>query len=503
MSSPSTTSATLFERLAPLRAHGGQRRTPGLDDEVIAAFAENHPALGEAVAAARDEFDRVKTEVADLLDLDEDEQVRKVQAGFVNFYPEDGVNPYIALAARGPWIVTLKGAVLYDTGGYGMLGLGHAPPTVMEAMSHPQVMANIMTPNLAQWRFERALRKEIGHRRGSGCPYARFMCLNSGSEAMTLAARIADTNSKVMTDPGGRHAGRIVKRLAVAGGFHGRTERPALYSDSSRKNYRKYLASYREEHSVIAVEPYDVEALREVFEHADAEGWFIEAMLIEPVMGEGDPGRRLPVTFYEAARELTSAHGSLLLIDSIQAGLRAHGVLSIVDYPGFDRVAPPDMESYSKALNAGQYPLSVLALTERAAGIYQRGTYGNTMTGNPRALDVACAVLAALTPDMRENIRGKGEQALRQLEALKAELDGRITKVQGTGLLFSCELDGRFKGYGAGSVEEWLRERGLGVIHGGANSLRFTPRFAVGDDEIALIVSMVRRALTEGVTPSH
>jgi acetylornithine/succinyldiaminopimelate/putrescine aminotransferase len=140
----------------------------------------------------------------------------------------------------------------------------------------------------------------------------------------------------------------------------------------------------------------------------------------------------------------------------------------------------------------------VLALNERAAGIYKRGTYGNTMTGNPRALDVACVVLEQLTPALRENIRKRGEQAIASLEKLKGELGGLITKVQGTGLLFSCELDPAFKGYGAGSSEEWLRERGLGVIHGGENSLRFTPRFEADSDEIELIVSMVKRALLDG-----
>lgn len=491
----------ILDRLAPLRSHRGRRRTSGLDDATIAQFAATHPELDAAVDAAVAEYERIRGPFADLLDLDEDAQVQAVQAGFVNFYPEDGVNPYVALAARGPWIVTLNGAVLYDTGGYGMLGFGHTPQPVMDAMTRPQVMANIMTPNLSQLRFDRAVRREIGHTRSGGCPYARFMCLNSGSEAVTLAARIADTNTKAMTDPGGRHAGRVVKRLAVAGSFHGRTDRPALYSDSSRKNYRKYLASYRGEDSVIAIAPYDVAALRQAFDDADAEGWFIEAMLLEPVMGEGDPGRRLPVEFYAAARELTAAHGSLLLVDSIQAGLRAEGVLSVVDYPAFRAADTPDMESFSKAVNAGQYPLSVLALTDRAAGIYRRGTYGNTMTANPRALDVACVVLEMLTTEIRENIRSRGREAVRKLEALGTELGGLITRVQGTGLLFSCELDARLKGYGAGSIEEWLREHGLGVIHGGANSLRFTPRFGVDAAELDLIVELVGRALREAVSP--
>jgi acetylornithine/succinyldiaminopimelate/putrescine aminotransferase len=215
-------------------------------------------------------------------------------------------------------------------------------------------------------------------------------------------------------------------------------------------------------------------------------------------MGEGDPGRGVPPAFYQAARELTKAHGGLLLVDSIQAGLRATGALSIVDYPGFEDAEAPDMETYSKALNAGQYPLSVLAVGARAAALYRKGLYGNTMTTNPRALDVACAVLAQVTTAVRENIRARGGEALERFEALRAESGGMITKVQGTGLLFSCELAPQFKCYGAGSTEEWLRERGIGVIHGGVNSLRFTPTFTITSDELEMLVAMVGRALREG-----
>ncbi|WP_206673582.1 aminotransferase class III-fold pyridoxal phosphate-dependent enzyme [Pseudactinotalea terrae] len=493
------TSIALIDRLAPLRAHRGARRTVGLDDATIERFAAHDSDLVAAVDAAVLEYASVR-QAADLraiLDLDEDDQVATVQAGYVNFYPQDGINPYVALAARGPWVVTLNGAVLYDTGGYGMLGFGHAPQAVLNAMAKPQAMANIMTPSLSQLRADRALRAEIGHTRGE-CPYASFMCLNSGSESVSLAARIADIHTKTMTDPGGRHAGHEIKRVVVKGSFHGRTEKPALFSDSSRTTYTEMLASFRGESSVIAIEPYDIAQLTQVFEDAESNGWFIEALFLEPVMGEGDPGRSVPPEFYAAARELTLAHGSLLLVDSIQAGLRATGSLSIVDYPGFEGQQAPDMETYSKALNAGQYPLSVLALTERAAVIYRRGSYGNTMTANPRALDVACAVLGLLTPQRRANIRDMGSYAVERLEALKDELGGLISQVQGTGLLFSCELDSQFKGYGAGSTEEWLRMHGLGVIHGGENSLRFTPRFEVTTAEIDLIVALVRRALLEG-----
>jgi len=487
---------SILAPLAPLRAHHGQRLTTGLDDAHIIRLAASHPDLAAAIAAAADAYARARHTDADLLDMDEADQVQAMQADLVNFYPDDCVSPYVALAARGPWVVTLKGAVVYDAGGYGMLGFGHTPASVLDALARPQPMANVMTPNLAQRRFTRALRRQIGHTRG-GCPFARFMCLNSGSEAVGLAARIADINAKLQTDAGARHAGAVIKRVVVKGSFHGRTDRPGLYSDSSRRAYVQHLASYRGEDSVIVIPPYDEAALRQAFADAQQRGWFIEAVFLEPVMGEGDPGRAVPPAFYSVARELTRAHGSLLLVDSIQAGMRAHGVLSLVDYPGFEGVEPPDMETYSKALNAAQFPLSVLAATAHAAGLYRKGVYGNTMTTNPRALEVACATLELLTPQLRHNIRERGAQALRGLEQLKDELGDAITRVQGTGLLFSCALAPRYKCYGAGSIEEWLRRHGANVIHGGENSLRFTPHFGIDAQELDLLLGLVGRALRE------
>jgi acetylornithine/succinyldiaminopimelate/putrescine aminotransferase len=226
---------------------------------------------------------------------------------------------------------------------------------------------------------------------------------------------------------------------------------------------------------------------------------FFEAVFMEPVMGEGNPGAALEPAFYQRARELATEHGTLLLVDSIQAGLRATGALSIVDYPGFERLDGPDLETWSKALNAGQYPLSVLGMNARAAALYRKGVYGNTMTANPRALDVATTVLGMITPELRANIAERGREFVDKFEALKHELGDRITQVQGTGLLFSVELDStRYKAYGENSTEEYLRLHGINVIHGGENSLRYTPPFSITSEEVDLIVEATREALLKG-----
>ena len=488
----------MMDMLHELRAQGGEIVTKGLADDVIERFSKHDPLLAQAVEEAHGAFECVRQEYPDVIGQDEWDQVHALQDDYVNFYNDDVVNPYVPLAARGPWIVTLKGAVLHDNGGYGMLGLGHAPQVILNAMNQPHVMANIMTASFSQKRFAQAIRKEIGQQRKDGCPYDKFLCMNSGSEAVTVAARISDVNAKLMTDPNGKHAGKTIKKVALSGAFHGRTDRPAQFSHSTRKTYASHLASYRGKDDLLTVIPNDVEDLKRVFKEAEDNNIFIETMFMEPVMGEGNPGMGVTPEFYAAARELTKAHGALLLMDAIQAGLRTTGYLSIVDYPGFESLEAPDMETYSKALNAGQYPLSVLAMNQRAAELYRKGIYGNTMTANPRALDVGTAMLGAITPAMRENIQAKGKEFVQKLEKLAGELDGRITGVQGTGLLFSCELATNFKCYGEGSTEEYMRMQGVGVIHGGANSLRFTPHFNITSDEVDMIVEAVRHALLEG-----
>jgi acetylornithine/succinyldiaminopimelate/putrescine aminotransferase len=218
-------------------------------------------------------------------------------------------------------------------------------------------------------------------------------------------------------------------------------------------------------------------------------------MFVEPVMGEGDPGRAMTPEFYKAARRLTADMGTLLIVDSIQAAFRAQGCLSIVDYPGFRELDPPDLETYSKAVNGGQFPLSILALGERAAPIYTRGVYGNTKTANPRACDVAVAVLDYVTPALRRNVQERGQEFLEKFKGLAKEFPGVVRKVQGTGLLVSIDINpDAFQVVGRGQLEDGLRKHGIGVIHGGANSLRFTPHFEITSKEVDLIVQALRLA---------
>ena len=482
--------------LREIRDSVGHIDTPGLNDKEITTFLAHDPALALAIEEAAVRFQAMAQEYPDLyLDSNETELITTLQEGFVNFYNPATVNPYVALSARGPWIVSSHGAVIHDNGGYGMLGAGHGPDQVIRSMADNWVMANVMTASFSQKRLEERLRNELGHTRGS-CPFDKFICMNSGSESVTVSLRIADVNAKLMTQPGGKHEGKNIKMMAVQQGFHGRTDRPAQISHSCKGKYDQHLASFQDRDNLILVPANDVPALEAAFEHAANNGDFIELFAIEPVQGEGNPGQCVSREFYDAARRLTLEHDSMLLVDSIQAGIRGQGTLSVVDYAGFQDCEAPDLETWSKAMNAGQYPLSVLGMNARASELYVTGIYGNTMTTNPRALETAVAVLDSITPELRQNIRERGDEFVEKFTLLQHEFPHVITKVQGTGLLCSAELEPtQFPVVGMEAVEPWCRRRGLGVIHGGKNALRFTPHFNITSEEIDLIVDIVREAL--------
>ena len=486
----------VLTKLRAIRDNSGEIDTAGLSDERIMQFSKVDATLVTAINEAYVNHKELITSMGDgLMSMEEKSLVEELQSDIVNFYAPATVNPYVAISAKGPWIITSHGAVIHDNGGYGMLGGGHGPDSVITTMSKNWVMANVMTPSFSQKRLSNALKAELGHTRGS-CPFSKFICMNSGSETVTVALRIADVNANNMTAKGAKYEGYPIKMVSIVRSFHGRTDRPAQISHSCKPGYDKNLASFKNRDNLILVPANDIESLREVFQRSVNEKFFIELLAVEPVQGEGNPGQCISREFYDEARRLTLEHDSMFLVDSIQAGIRGQGCLSVIDYEGFQDAEAPDLETWSKAINAGQYPLSVLGMSERAASMYVVGIYGNTMTTNPRALEIAVSVLEQITPELRNNIKDRGVEFVAKLKRLAEEMPGTITKVQGTGLLVSAELDpSRFPVVGFDAVEPWCRRRGLGVIHGGINALRFTPHFRITSAEIDMIIDIVRDAI--------
>ena len=107
-------------------------------------------------------------------------------------------------------------------------------------------------------------------------------------------------------------------------------------------------------------------------------------------------------------------------------------MLSIVDYPGFEGVEAPDMETYSKALNAGQFPLSVLALRQETAETMIELLVN--AIDKPRAVR-AVAQIALHPLDLRTS---RGERPVVLRADGHAHLRAHVQHAAGFGLVFAA-----------------------------------------------------------------
>ena len=354
----------LLAPLAALRAHAGTRRTQGLDDATLLRLAANHPELAQAIAAAAAEYERVRAEFADLLDLDEDAQIARRAGRLRQLLPgRRGQSVRRARRARP------VGRHAQGRGAARLRRLRHA-----RLRPHARSGARRDGAPAGDGQHHDAERcrscastarcaREIGHTRG-GCPYDEVpvpelrLGIGVAGRAHRRRQHQADDRSgrppRRPRDQARRGQGQLPRPHRAPGAVFGFLAQdlpcstwPASAartrcSRSSRTTSTQLQAGLRRRRRQRLVHRGDV-----------------------PRAGDGRrrPGpQRAAGVLRRRARADPKAHGSLLLVDSIQAGLRAHGVLSIVDYPGFERLDAPDMETYSKALNAGQYPLSVLAV---------------------------------------------------------------------------------------------------------------------------------------------
>ena len=104
-----------LQALYEIRSSTGKAETDGLPDSIISEFLQIDPSLSRAIEEASVNFQSLINEMGEnLLSMNEGELSSLLQSDYVNFYSAPTVNPYVAISARGPWIVTSHGAVIHD-----------------------------------------------------------------------------------------------------------------------------------------------------------------------------------------------------------------------------------------------------------------------------------------------------------------------------------------------------------------------------------------------------
>jgi acetylornithine aminotransferase len=241
--------------------------------------------------------------------------------------------------------------------------LGHAHPAVVAAVSAQAArlvhVSNFFTTT-PQIELAERLLEVAGAPSGSAVFFA-----NSGTEAVEAAVKLS------------RRTGRI-RIVAAEGGFHGRTTGALALT---------HKPAYREPFEPLLPDvthvPYGDEAALRAAVTGD-----VAAVVLEPIQGEAGVIEADPA-YLRLARELTTAHGALLVLDEVQTGIGRTGSWFAFQQAG----VLPDAMTLAKGLGGGVPIGALVTFGPDVSGLLTAGQHGTTFGGNPLACAAGLAVL--------------------------------------------------------------------------------------------------------------
>jgi glutamate-1-semialdehyde 2,1-aminomutase len=296
------------------------------------------------------------------------------------------VRSFSGVGGTPPFFERAEGQFLFDVDGnryldmvlaYGPLILGHLHPAVVAAVSRQLQLGEAFG---GPTEAEVELAEQICRRMPS---LEMVRLVNSGTEAAMSAVRLARgvTGRDVVVKFAGCYHGHSDAMLAQAG------------SGVATLSIPGSLGVPQGTVADTVVLPFnDLEAVSALFSR---EGAGIAAVIVEPVAG--NMGVVLPRDgFLQLLRELTAAHGALLIFDEVITGFRvarggAQGLFGIV----------PDLTCLGKVIGGG-LPVGafggrreIMSRLAPEGDVYQAGT----LSGNPLAVAAGLATLALLEGD--------------------------------------------------------------------------------------------------------
>ena len=310
------------------------------------------------------------------------DEAKRYMPGGVN----SPVRSYRSVGSNPPFISSASGRRIYDIDNneyidyvlsWGPMILGHANPEVVASLQEA-------IPRGTSYGAPTLLETELAKKIQAFMPSMEMIRLvNSGTEATMSALRVARGYT-------GRD--RIVK---FVGCYHG-------HSDSLLVKAGSGLATFGVPDSpgvpkgvaenTITLPYNDIDAVTQLF---DEMGDTIACIIVEPVAG--NMGCVPPVEgFLETLRDVTKAHGALLIFDEVMCGFRASsgGAQKLYNIK-------PDLTCLGKIVGGGM-PLAVFGGSSKimsevapSGPIYQAGT----LSGNPVAVTAGLATLSMLQRD--------------------------------------------------------------------------------------------------------
>ena len=364
-----------------------------------------------------------------------------------------------------------EGAQVWDTdgkkyidcmAGYGVALLGHCNARVTSAITDQIQKIITVHSSLYNPTREKFLEKLVGLApRGLGQVHLN----NSGAEAVEAAIKFAR-----------KYTGRT-EMVAMRGSYHGKSlgALSVTFGPKYRKPFEPLIEGAK-------FSPFgDADALRDAVNDNTA------FVIIEPVQGESGINVA-PDGFLEAARQICTDSGALLVFDEIQAGLGRTGKMWACQH--WD--VTPDILCLAKGI-AGGVPMGATLARPDIIGAMSKGEHSSTFGGNPLSCAAGIATLDALTQDgLVENAGAVGAVFADGLAELKQKHPRIIRDVRGRGLMIGVELKFDVK-----RILERLIDCGILMLYSGRNILRILPPLVITKEQAQDVLQVLDEILAE------
>lgn len=356
---------------------------------------------------------------------------------------------------EGSYVFTADGTRYLDLyGGHAVISIGHAHPHYVDAVSR-QVAALGFYSNSVENSLQKCLAEKLGRLSGYE-DYNLFLC-NSGAEANENAMKLASFAT-------GRK-----RVLAFSHAFHGRTSGAVAATDNP-----KIVAPFNATDNVVFAPFGDADAAGKLLESGE-----FAAVIVEGIQGVA--GIRVPsAEFMHKLREMTTATGTLLILDEIQSGYGRTGRFFAHQHAGIR----PDIITCAKGIANG-FPMGAVLISPAIEA--HKGMLGTTFGGNHLACAAALAVLDVMEKEnLIENAATVGSYLIEKLK----EIPG-LKDVRGRGLMIGFDVDGS----GSEMRRRLLFEKNIFTGGAGQSTVRLLPALGLSKAQADTFIDAIKQLI--------
>jgi ornithine--oxo-acid transaminase len=381
--------------------------------------------------------------------------------GARNYHPL----PIVISKAEGVWVEDPEGNRYMDMlSAYSAMNPGHRHPKIIQAL---QEQAQRVTLTSRAFHHDRLgdFYEKVSEVTGK----EKVLPMNTGAEAVETAIKAARRWAYDVKKVPENKAEIIV----FEDNFHGRTV--TVTSFSSEAENRRGFGPFTPGFTIVKYG--DIEAVKKALTSNTA------AVMLEPIQGEA--GINIPPAgFLKAVRELCTENDVLFIADEIQTGFGRTGKRFACDWEN----VTPDIYIMGKALGGGVFPISAIAADEHILGVFDPGSHGSTLGGNPLGCAVGIAALEVLAEErLAERSMELGDYFVQELKEIK---NPTIKDIRGRGLFVGLELNEKARPY-----TEKLKEKGLLCKETHEHIIRFAPPLIITREELDWALGHIRKVL--------